>query len=105
MQKYLNKRKFICDINGFYRRIKLKAYFKDQTSKPKTEKYIFRKPADKRWIPKKTRHNIETFIEATNKEINKEIEHIKQAKYLNHSKREQEALEDLQERADIVIKC
>ena len=75
MQKYLNKRKFICDINGFYRRIKLKAYFKDQTSKPKTEKYIFRKPADKRWILKKTRHNIETFIEATNKEINKEIKH------------------------------
>ena len=52
MQKYY-KTKFFNEINGFYRRIKLKAHFKDQTNKPKTEEDISRKPTDKTWIPKK----------------------------------------------------
>ena len=51
----------------------------------------------------KNHHTIETFIEATNNEINKEIAHIKSPKYSNLSKREQKALEDLQERDNIVI--
>ena len=46
---------------------------------------------------------IETFIEAANNEINKEIAHMKPPKYSNLSKGEQKALEDLQERDDIVI--
>ena len=51
----------------------------------------------------KNDHTIETFIEATNNEINKEIAHIKSPKYSNLSKGEQKALEDLQERDNIVI--
>ena len=103
MQNYFNKTKFFNEINGFYQRIKLKAHFKDQTNKPKAEEDIFRKPTDKTWIPQKNHHTIETFIEATNNEINKEIAHIKPPKYSNLSKLEQEALEDLQEKDDIVI--
>ena len=52
---------------------------------------------------KRPYHTIETFIEATNNEINEEIAHIKLPKYSNLSKGEQEALEDPQERDDIVI--
>ena len=102
-QKYFNKTKFFNEINGFYRRIKLKAHFKDQTNRPKTEKNIFRKPTDKTWKPQKHHHTTETFIEATNIEINEKIAHIKPPKYSNLSKGEQRALEDLEERDDIAI--
>ena len=50
----------------------------------------------------KNHHTIETFIEATNTEINEEMAHIKRPKYSNLSKGEQKALEDLQEKDDIV---
>ena len=103
MQKYFNKKKFYNKINDFYWRIKLKAHFKNQTSKPKTEQDIFRKPTDKTWIPKKNHHTIETFVEATNSEINGEIAHIKPPKSSNLLKGEQKALEDLRERDDVVI--
>ena len=54
-QKYFNKKKnFFNEINGFYRRIKLKKHFNDRTSKAKIEEDVFRKPTDKTWIPKKT---------------------------------------------------
>ena len=64
---------------------------------------MFRKPIDKTWIPQKNHHTIETFIEATNNEINEEIAHMKPPKYSNLSKGEKKPLEDLQERDDIVI--
>ena len=92
MQKYFNKTKFLNEIDGFYQRIKLKAHLKNQTNKPKTEEDIFRKPTDKTWIPPKNHHAIATFIEATNNKINKEIAHIKPAKYSNLLKGEQKAL-------------
>ena len=37
----------------FYRRIKLKAHFKDQTNKPKTKEDVFRKTTNETWIPPK----------------------------------------------------
>ena len=82
MQKYFNNKKFYNEISSFYRRIKHKAHFKDQTNKPKAYEDIFRKPTDKTWIPP----NIETFIEATNNEINEKIAHIKPPNYSNFSK-------------------
>ena len=103
MQKCFNMKKFFNEINGFSRRIKLKAHFKDQTNKPKTGEDIFRKPTDKTWIPPKNHRTIEIFIEATNNEVNEDIAHIKQPKYSNLSKGEQRALENLQEKDDIEI--
>ena len=47
MQKYFNKTNFFNEINGFYRRIKLKAHFEDQTNKPKIDEDICRKPTYK----------------------------------------------------------
>ena len=64
---------------------------------------MFSKPTDKTWIPLKNHHTIETLIEATNNETNAEMTHIRPPKYSNLSKGEQKALEDLQERNDIVI--
>ena len=95
MQKYFNKTKFFNEINVFYWRIK--AHFKDQKNKPKTEEDILRKLTGKTWISPKNHHTIETFIDATNNKVIKKTAHIKPPKYSNHSKGEQEALEHLQE--------
>ena len=73
MQKYFSKTNFFNGINGFYWRMKLEAHFKDQANKPETEKDVFRKSTDKIRIPQKTRHTVETVIEATDNEISKEI--------------------------------
>ena len=43
----------------------------------------------------KNHHTTETFLKAANNEINKEIAHIEPPKYLNLSKGELKALEDL----------
>ena len=61
MQNYFNKTRFFNEVNGFYRRIKLKAHFKDQTNKLKTEEDIFRKPTDKTWITKAVKTYLENF--------------------------------------------
>ena len=103
IQKCFSKNKFCNKINGFCCRIRLKARFKDQEHKAETEESIFRKPTDKTWILQKNHITIETFIEATNNKINKEIKYVKTAKYSNLSKEEQKSLKDLQERGDIVI--
>lgn len=76
---------------------------KDQKNKINIEEIIFTKPTDKTRIPSKNHLTIETFIEATNNEINGEIAHIKPREYSNLSKGKQKALQDIQGRGDIVI--
>ena len=83
--------------------IRLKAHCKDQIKKSRTEEDIFRKLTEKTCILPENLHTIETFMESTNNEINEEIAHIKPPKHSNFSKGEQKALDDLQERDDIVI--
>ena len=46
--------------------------------------------------PNEFPNTTETFIEATNNEINEEMAHTKPLKYSNLSKGEQKALKDLQ---------
>lgn len=64
---------------------------------------IFRKPTDKTWVSQKNHHTMETFIEATNNELDEEIPQIKSPKNCKPSKGEQKALDDLPERNNIVI--
>ena len=96
-----------------FRRIKHKAHFKNHENKARfTEEHIFRKPTNKTWIPNNNHHNKETFIEATRNKINNEIEITKRhaiksiakrPNYSNLSVKEQNALQELQSRDDIVI--
>lgn len=46
---------------------------------------------------------VESFIEATNNDIDAEIKQLKQPKYSKLSEREQKSLEDLKARDDIII--
>ena len=54
---------------------------------------------------RKRHQNIETSVEATKNEINKEIVHIKPPKYSNLSKGEQKALHDLMWKNDEKCNC
>ena len=63
------------ELGDFYRRIKLKPHFKNPENKALfTEEDMFRKPANKIWVPNNNHCGIETFIEATRNEINNKIE-------------------------------
>ena len=66
------------ELEDFYRRIKLKSYFKNPQNKAHfTEEDIFRKSTNRTWIPNNNHHSIETFIEATHNEISNGIEKSK----------------------------
>ena len=91
-------------MEDFYRRIELKAHFKNPENKAHfTEEDIFRKPTNKTLIPNNNHHSIETFIEATRNESNIEIEKTKRPNYSNLSVKEQKASQKLQSRDNIVI--
>ena len=70
--------------------------------KPETEEKIFENRLINHRL--KNHHTIETFKKVTNYETNeKNIAHIISPKYSNLSKGEQKALDNLQERDDIVF--
>ena len=104
--KKFNKKLLDEEINDFYRHIKLKVHFRDNTKfKEQTEKEIFKKQANKKWAPNKNHHTIETFIEATKNVIKDELKTIRTCNYINLSKKEEEALEELKHREDCHNKC
>ena len=91
-------------MEDFYRRIKLKAHFKNPENKARfTEEGVFRKPTNKTWAPNNNHHSIDTFMEAAHNEINNEIEKTKRPNYSNLFVKEQKTLQKLQSRDSIVI--
>ena len=95
------------DLDVFFRRIKLKAYFKDspnETNSKQSELYF---PSKTNWTPKENHHSIETYIEAVKKDLNETIDKpykdSKKTKSHNLSKGEIEALSYLSKRDDIII--
>ena len=91
-------------MEDFYRRIKLKAHFKNPENKARfTEEGVFRKPTNKTWVPNNNHHSIDTFMEAAHNEINNEIEKTKRPNYSNSFVKEQKTLQKLQSRDSIVI--
>ena len=93
LKNLLTKKTFGKEIDDFQRRIKLKAHFKDTASNQHlTENKIFKKLTSKSWIPTKIHDTVETFIEATNNDIEAEIKKLKRPKYSNLSEKEQKAL-------------
>ena len=63
-------------MNGFYKRIKLKTHFRDNT-KVKGQTGEFRKKKNyKKCAPNKNHYVIETFIEATKNEVKDDLKTI-----------------------------
>ena len=80
-------------MEDFYRRIKLKAHFKNPENKARfTDKT---NKTNKTWVSNNNHHSVETFIEATRNEIINEIEKAKRPDYSNLSVKEQKALQEL----------
>ena len=77
---------------AFIEESNLKHILKTTQINQKQKKLYLENRLIKHGCPKDTHHTIETFIEATNKEINEEIAHIKPPKYSNLSKGEQKSL-------------
>ena len=89
------------EINDFYRRIKLKAHFRDNTIvKKQTEEEIFKKPTNKKWAANKNHYTIESFLVATKGGFKDKLKTIRACKYTNLSKTEHKALEELKYRED-----
>ena len=61
-----NKTQLKCDLNIFFRRIKLKGHFKDNELVNDLNELKIKKKST--WTPEENHHSIETFIEAVNKE-------------------------------------
>ena len=74
------------EMEDFYRRIKIKAYFKNEEGKHyKTDKDLFTKPKNKKWAPNKNHHNIET----------KKSKKLQKPKYTNMTLKGNKSLKEL----------
>ena len=103
-QKTINKDTINKQFEDFFRRIKLRAYFKNKKNKNlSSEEDKFKKPANKNWIPTNNQHSIETFIEATRNEIQEKTGKTRPSKYSNLTIKERKAVQELQSRNDIVV--
>ena len=95
----MTKEKFDKKINDFDRRKKLKSHFQDiRCHQHFPEDKIFKKPPSMFRIPPKNRNTVETFIEATNNDIDAEIKKLIRPKHSKLSEREQKVLEELGEK-------
>ena len=105
--KLYNKKELKNDLDVFFRRIKLKAYFKDNPNETKSKKSELYFPSKTNWTPKDNHHSIDTYIEAVKKDLNETIDKpykdSKKTKSHNLSKGEIEALSYLSKRDDIII--
>ena len=94
------------DIKKFTRNIKLRAHFAtpddQQTNNEPTRKEFYIKKPNSTWEPPNTHHTVKTFIEAINNDIEKLPDRESKKKY-NLTKSERLALDQLQQRTDIII--
>ena len=95
-----NKKQFKNDIETFIRKVKLKAHFKNKEQGIENDE--FRISRNKTWTPKEN-HHTETFAQAFQNDLLKEEKNIKQIPHKNLSEKEEDALQNLSKRDDIII--
>ena len=81
-QNKINKKELHNQLDKFYRRIKLKAHFQDTCKQAdlSDDEYRF-KIKSKHWVSTKIHHTVDTFIEATKKDINEQLTKTKKSSY------------------------
>ena len=90
-------------MQSFFRLAKLKAYFKGQNNEElNTENQTFKPPRNKKLTPDKNHHNVETYIEAKERELKQQGD-ISDNKGYNSSKSERIAIKELSDLTDIII--
>ena len=96
IQKTINEDTINKEFEDFFRRIKLRAHFKNKKNKNLSSKEDrFKKPTNKKWIPTNNHHSVETFIEATRNEIQEIIEKTRPSKCSNLTTKERKAMQEL----------
>ena len=107
LKRPLTKKTFDKEINDFYdfyRFTRFKVRFKDAANHHHfTEEGIFKKPSRKYLDSSKKHHPVETFIKATDNDIDATIKKLKQPKCSNLSEKEQKPLEEVKVRDEIII--
>ena len=99
-----NKNPLDADLNAFFRRIKLKAYFKDRSGNENdNESRLFKQNKNKKWTPPNNDHTINTYVEAVKKDIEQSKTVIPRKIRLSLSKDEKVPLKDQSKRDDIFI--
>ena len=102
--KVYHKNKFNEELESFYRLLKLKACFKDnENTKVTMEQQIFKPQKKEKWTPNKNHHTVLTYIEATQRELEKEQTKMEEKPYNNLTKNERTSIKELSEREDIII--
>ena len=67
------------------------------------EQQIFKPQKKEKWTPNKNHHAVLTYIEATQRELEKEQTKMKEKPYNNLIKNERKSMKELSEREDIII--
>ncbi len=99
--EHLNKKDVLRDVNKFNRRIKLKSHF--GTTLEKGNLYF---KNNSTWEPKDVHHTVKTFVDDFSQQVQNSLKNETKDVAFNRknlSKKENQALEDLKNREDIVI--
>ena len=90
------------DIDAFSRKVKLRAHFEiTDESRPELEKKFY--ATNKSWEPSKTHRTVSTFLEKFEKEAVLALDKSKPYPKTNLTTNEQQALDRLSQRTDIII--
>ena len=103
--KKYNEKQLDTDAEIFFHLIRLRTHFKDINPKSNVDQgnLSFQIKNKQKWTPKDTHHNISTFIDLVQNDLNKEkTKKVKNPK-LNLSKGQQKSMEELAKRKDIII--
>ena len=103
--KKYNKKQLDNDAENFFHLIKLPTHFKENNPKSNTdqENLPFQIKSKQKWTPKNTHHNVSTFTDLVQNELNREKKKKMKNPKPNLSKGEQKAMEELAKRKDIII--
>ena len=93
-QDKINKKELHNQLDNFFRHIKLRSHFQDTCKQADLSDEEF-KSKSKYWVPTKTHHTIDPFIEATKNGINEQLTKTKKSSCSSLTKKEREVLEQL----------
>ena len=101
-KKIFNENNIMKDIALFSRKIKLRAHFGDtETRETDIEKKFYK--TNKNWEPKHIHHTVSTFLEAFKRDATRALEEAKPHPSRNLTRKEEDALNKLMSRTDIII--
>ena len=101
--KVQNKHKLNEELESFYRLLKLKAYVKgNENTKLTTEQQTFKPQKKENQTPNKTHHTVLTYIEATQRKLQREQTKMIEKPYNNLTKSERTSTKELSEQEDII---